>query len=68
MTPPRSRLLSLVHFCEHRGDRSYDEQDSSHLYHPNGSLIASYDRDFLAAATREVMDMHVHQAMEAVSA
>lgn len=54
-----AELLGLIHLCKHRGDRSYDEQDASHLRHPNGSLIASYDRTFLAAATREVIDLNV---------
>lgn len=43
---------------EHRGNRSYDEQDPSHIVHPNGSLIASYDRAFLAAAMRHVLDAY----------
>lgn len=44
---------------EHRTDRAYDEADPSHLVHPNGSLVASYDRGFLASATREVIAQHL---------
>lgn len=61
-----AELLALLHFCEHRGDRSYDEQDASHLRHPNGSLIASYDRDFLAAATREVIQLDSRRQVAAM--
>lgn len=43
---------------EHRGDRVYDEADAGHLVHPNGSLVGSYDRAFLAAAGREVLALH----------
>lgn len=50
---------------EHRGDRpAYDERDASHLRHPNGSLVASFDRTFLGAATRHVLaiyDQGAHQ-------
>lgn len=44
---------------EHREDRPYDEADVSHLCHPNGSLVASGDRDFLAAATRQILAAHL---------
>lgn len=43
---------------EHRGERAYDEADASHLVMPSGSLVASYDRAFLAAAGREVLALH----------
>ena len=43
---------------EHRTERAYDEQDPSHLLCPNGSLVASFDRAFLAAAGREVLALH----------
>ena len=45
--------------CEHRGERAYDEQDASHLMLPNGTIVASFDRPFLGAATREVLALHV---------
>lgn len=44
---------------EHREDRAYDEQDPSSLVMPSGTLVASYDRAFLAAAGREVLALHL---------
>ena len=42
--------------CENRADRRmYDEQHASTVRHPNGSLIASFDRAFLAAALRHTL-------------
>ena len=49
------RAFADVLWWEHRPDRAYDEQDASHLHSPNGSLVASFDRSFLNAATREVV-------------
>jgi hypothetical protein len=43
---------------EHRPSRPYDEQDAGHLLMPNGSLVGSYDRAFLAAAGCEVLALH----------
>lgn len=42
-------------WLEHRPERSYDETDPGHVVMPNGSLVGSYDRAFLAAATREAL-------------
>lgn len=47
---------------EHRGNRPYDEQDASHIRHPNGSLVDSYDRDFCGVAMREVLALYVGAA------
>lgn len=47
-----------IFMLEHRSERGYDEADSGHLVHPNGSLIASFDRSFLGAAGREVLALH----------
>lgn len=51
---------------EHREDRPYDESDPGHLVMPSGTLVASYDRAFLAAAGREVLALHIAEAAAAV--
>lgn len=51
-------MTSEQFLLEHRNDRAYDEADASHLVMPGGGLVASYDRAFLAAATREVLQLH----------
>jgi hypothetical protein len=40
---------------ERRLNRPYDEQTASTLIHSNGTHVASYDRSFLAAATRAII-------------
>ena len=47
--------FSTYRYFEHRLDRSYDEEDPGQVVHPNGSLVASFDRPFLAAACAEVL-------------
>lgn len=55
-----ARLLTATHdparWSEHRGDRPYDEQDPSTIRLPNGTRVASFDRGFLNAATREALN------------
>lgn len=53
-----SPLPDIIATLEHRGDRAYDEQDASHLIMPSGTLVASYDRQFLGAAGREIIRLH----------
>ena len=43
---------------EHRPERPHDDVDAGTVLHPNGSSIASYDPQFLGAATREVLRLH----------
>lgn len=52
------RAFASVDWWEHRADRAYDEQDPSGLIMPDGSIVASFDRAFLVAATREVVRLH----------
>lgn len=52
------RAFANVDWWEHRPDRSYDEQDPSGLVMPDGSIVASFDRAFLVAATVEVLALH----------
>jgi hypothetical protein len=54
-----SRAFADVEWWEHRSDRSYDEQDPGGLKMPNGSLVCSFDREFLGAAAREVWALHL---------
>lgn len=55
------RPYANVMDIEHRGDRAYDERDPSHLIMPNGTLVASYHRGFLAAACREIFNHYREQ-------
>lgn len=49
------RNVEILDF-EKRPDRGiYDEETPSTMCHPNGTLIASFDRPFCAAATREIL-------------
>ncbi len=48
---------------EVRFDKPYDEQTPSHIVHWNGSLIASWDRPFLAAATRAVLEHYEQERL-----
>ncbi len=50
----QDRYWTTVAALEHRPTRPYDETDASHLYLTNGTQVASFDRDFLGAALREV--------------
>lgn len=54
----RSRAFADVEWFEHRADRVYDEQDPSGLVMPNGSLVCSFDRAFLGAAARTVLELY----------
>lgn len=54
------RAFASVDWWEHRGDRAaYDEQDPSGLVMPNNSIVASFDRAFLASAARQVVALHL---------
>lgn len=49
----RSALIA-----ERRYDgRAYDEQSPSTIWHPNGSKVSSFDRQFLNAATAAVLEL-----------
>lgn len=52
---------------EARPDRPYDDEYPGHLVMPNGSLAASGDRAFLAAAGREVLALHIAEAAAGVA-
>lgn len=56
-----SRAFADVEWWEHRADRAYDEQDPSGLFMPNGSLVCSFNRAFLAAAARAVIALHLSE-------
>lgn len=44
--------------AEVRSDRGvYDEETPSHLFLPNGTIVASFHRGFLGAAARYVLDL-----------
>lgn len=43
---------------EARPDRPYDERSAATVMHPNRSLVCSFDRAFVAAALREVLELH----------
>lgn len=58
----KRRCIACVMRREHRGDRPYDEQNPSTLRHPNGSFVASFDRPFLAAATRCLLGLYAEAA------
>lgn len=62
-----TRRFDDITVCEHRPERSYDYGDASHLRHPNGTLVASFDAGFVNAAGREVIDLWVAE-MERQSA
>jgi hypothetical protein len=38
--------------CERRLDRAYDEQSAASIVCPNGTIVATFDRAFCAAALR----------------
>lgn len=52
------RAMANADYWEYRTDRSYDDQRGGGLLHPNGTQIVAFDRAFLAAATRHVLDLH----------
>lgn len=54
--------LAAVLDIEPRWNRAYDEQTPSHLFLPNSSLLASYDRQFLNVAAREVLNLWTAEA------
>jgi hypothetical protein len=49
--------IDVLRLCKHRHDRPHDEPNPSHVLHPNGSAIASFDRTFISAAIPAVLDL-----------
>lgn len=50
--------MTTLYALEHRPERPHDDVDAGTVLHPNGTAIASYDPQFLGAATREVLRLH----------